>query len=78
MLHGAHQWLHPLYERMKEHLIRQEILHADETTVQVLREENRAAETTSYMWLYRTGRDGPPIILETPKRQERENIPKPS
>ena len=48
---------------MKEHLIRQEILHADETTVQVLREENRAAETTSYMWLYRTGRDGPPIIL---------------
>ncbi|WP_039944592.1 IS66 family transposase [Thermicanus aegyptius] len=63
MLYGAHQWLHPLYERMKEHLIRQEILHADETTVQVLREENRAAETTSYMWLYRTGRDGPPIIL---------------
>lgn len=29
----------------------------------MLHETERAAHSTSYMWLYRTGRDGPPIIL---------------
>lgn len=63
MLHGADKWLSLLYDRMHHHLLKQEILHADETTLQVLREPGRAAETTSYIWLYRTGREGPPIIL---------------
>lgn len=40
-----------------------DILHADETTVQVLREPGRAVETKSFMWLYRTGREGPPIAI---------------
>src|SRR5690606_39053732 len=38
-------------------------LHADETTLQVLREPGRLATSTSYLWLYRTGREGPSIIL---------------
>ncbi|GAF24868.1 transposase and inactivated derivatives [Moorella thermoacetica Y72] len=29
----------------------------------VLREPGREATTKSFLWLYRTGRDGPPIIL---------------
>ncbi len=29
----------------------------------MLREDGRAARTQSYMWLYRTGREGPPIVL---------------
>lgn len=48
---------------MHTHLLAQPILHADETTLQVLQEPGRRAETQSYMWLYRTGRDGPPIVL---------------
>ncbi len=62
VLHGA-DWLSLLYERMHDHLLKRDILHADETTLQVLREPGRAAETTSYLWLYRTGREDPPIIL---------------
>lgn len=31
-------WLSLLYDRMKHHLLQQDILHADETTLQVLRE----------------------------------------
>lgn len=62
-LHGANRWLIHLYDRMHHHLIKQDILHADETTLQVLREKGREAETDSYMWLYRTGRMGPPIVL---------------
>jgi transposase len=63
MLQAANTWLHPLYERVRTHLLAQAVLHADETTLQVLREDGRAAETQSYMWLYRTGREGPPIVL---------------
>ncbi|MDI6814443.1 MAG: IS66 family transposase, partial [Desulfitobacteriaceae bacterium] len=36
---------------------------ADETTLQVLRDSGELINSTSYMWLYRTGRDSPPIIL---------------
>ena len=63
MLMASEKWLKILYERMKEHLLSKDILHADETRLQVLREPERTAEKQSYMWLYRTGRDGPPIIL---------------
>lgn len=63
MLQGSDRWLRLLYERMHEHLVKQDILHADETTLQVLREPGRSAESTSYMWLYRTGREGPAMVL---------------
>lgn len=63
MMVGADQWLSLLTERMKEHLLMQDILHADETTLQVLREPGKSAESKSYLWLYRTGRMGPPIVL---------------
>lgn len=62
-LKAAERWLQPLWERMHTHLLDQPILHADETTVQVLREDGREAQTQSYLWLYRTGREGPPIVL---------------
>jgi transposase len=63
MLYGADQWLSLLYERMHQILIKKDILHADETTLQVLREPGRPATSSSYLWLYRTGREGPPTIL---------------
>lgn len=63
MIQGADRWLRSLYDRMREHLLKQDILHADETTLQVLREPGRSAESTSYLWLYRTGRAGPAIVL---------------
>ncbi len=62
MLWGA-DWLKPLYARLKWHLLQRDIAHADETTLQVLNEPGRAAQTVSYLWLYRSGRDGPPIVL---------------
>ena len=62
MLKGS-EWLELIYGRAKQKLLEQEILHADETTLQVLKEPGRAAESQSYMWLYRTGSVGPPVIL---------------
>ena len=56
--------LEPVFDRLTEELRRRSILHADETTLQVLREPGRAAQTQSYLWLYRSsGADGPPIEL---------------
>src|SRR5271165_6469512 len=62
MLVGA-DWLKPLYARLKVHLLKRDIAHADETTLQVLKEAGRTPQSTSYLWLYRSGRDGPPIVL---------------
>ena len=60
----ARDYFYPIYERMHEHLLKRDILHADETTCQVLREEGKTAESTSYMWIYLTANDGlPPIVL---------------
>ena len=63
MMYGAEQWLLPVVAEMKRHLLKQEVLHADETTLQVLREPGKSAEATSYMWLYRTGRGTKSIVL---------------
>jgi len=50
-------WLELLYVRLKVHLLERDVLHADETTVQVLHEPGKSAQSNSYMWLYRTGGD---------------------
>lgn len=52
-----------IYKRMIEHLIQKDIIYADETTLQVINEPGRNATTKSYIWLYRTGREGPHIII---------------
>lgn len=53
----AEDWLKPVYDALHEKLLKAEILHADETELQVLHEEGRKATDKSYMWLYRTGRE---------------------
>ena len=57
-------WLEPLYEQMRTRLLAQDVLHADETVLQVLREPGKKANTNSYMWMYRTSGDVKhPIVL---------------
>ena len=63
LIESANRWLEPVYERMHEHLVKRDILHADESTLQVLKEPGREAETKSFMWLYRSGRESPHIVL---------------
>lgn len=63
MIHCSQNWLEPMYEAMRKVLVEQGVLHADETTLQVLKEPGRKANTKSYMWLYRTGKEAPPVVL---------------
>lgn len=63
MIEGSKQWLMPLYIRLQEILRTMEVLHADETELQVLREEGRPASRKSYMWHYLSGACEQPIAL---------------
>ena len=64
MIACADAWLVPLYERLHQQLLLADIINADETELQVLREPGRRAQTKSYMWLYRTGSYAEhPIVL---------------
>ncbi|MCC3350782.1 IS66 family transposase [Ruminococcus albus] len=54
--HAAEKWCLPIVEKMHKMLIAGNIIHADETTVQVLHEEGRKPTTTSRMWVYCNGK----------------------
>lgn len=45
-------WLKPLYKHMKQELLTHSVIHADETVVQVLKEDGKPAASESRMWLY--------------------------
>jgi len=53
----SNRWLSEIWELLKDELLRNEIIHADETTHQVINEEGRRASQRSYLWGYFTGRD---------------------
>ena len=60
----SQDYLMPVVEHLQKKLLERDIIHCDETPVQVLKEEGKKPQTKSYMWLYRTGDDGnPPVIL---------------
>lgn len=59
----AKLYIRPVYDYLYQKLLSQKHLHADETTLQVLNEPGRTAQQKSYMWLFRTGRGSPPIVL---------------
>lgn len=63
MIQGSSTWLEPIYNAMHTRLLELDALHADETTLQVLRESDRAATSKSFMWLYRSGHTDSPIVL---------------
>ena len=64
ILKATEDYLQPVYKQLHRELLSREVLHADETTLQVLHEPGKKPQTDSYMWLYRTGSDTDrPIVL---------------
>jgi transposase len=57
LIKATENWLKPIYIRMSELFLESEVAHADETTVQVLHEPGKSAQSKSYMWVYRTSGD---------------------
>lgn len=55
----------PLLNLMQDDLLESTVVHADETTVQVLKESGKKAESKSYMWVRcRSGPDYPIILFD--------------
>ena len=50
------RWLRPLYRLIRKQLPELDVIHADETVVQVLKEEGKPATSESRMWVYASGR----------------------
>ena len=63
ILRAAEEYLCPVYEQLHRELLQREVLHADETMLQVLHEPGRKPENDSYMWLYRTSGDTDKAIV---------------
>uniref|UniRef100_UPI00399F1C0E IS66 family transposase n=1 Tax=Thaumasiovibrio sp. DFM-14 TaxID=3384792 RepID=UPI00399F1C0E len=54
--------LAPLYDALKRHLLKQVVVQADETPLNVLKEDKQA-----YMWLYCSGADSPEATVDDMK-----------
>lgn len=64
MISSTTRWLRPFYDYLHRQLVQEDLLHADETGLQVLDEPGKTAQSKSYMWLYRTsGVSEKPIVL---------------
>ena len=64
ILRATEDYLTPVYKQLHKELLKRDVLHADETTLQVLHEPGKKPQTDSYMWLYRTSGDtDKPIVL---------------
>ncbi len=55
--------LQPLHNLARDALLDSPIIHMDETTVQVLKESDKAPTSQSYMWVQRGGPPGKPVVL---------------
>ncbi|UTI41970.1 IS66 family transposase [Niallia sp. RD1] len=65
VIHAAHDWLLPIYERMKELMMFKSVLHVDETYSQIIhRSDGKSGQSNAYNWVYRSvPSQGPLIIL---------------
>ena len=56
VLTAAEQWCLPVVQKMTKQLLLSEVIHADETVIQVLHEGGRKATSESRMWVYCNGK----------------------
>lgn len=64
IIYCSENYFQPMYDYLHRQLLKRKYLMADETPLQVLKEEERRPQSKSYVWLVRTGDDGEiPIIL---------------
>lgn len=63
VIRSYERWLAMIYSLMKERIRELDILHIDETTVQVLKEPKRKPTSKSYMWLFASAACDIPIYV---------------
>ena len=63
IIYCAEAYFRPVYDYLHRELLKRHFAMADETRVQVLNEPERDPRTQSFMWVFRSGEDGLPVIL---------------
>jgi transposase len=63
MIYSSSHWLILIYNLLKEALVTRDILHSDDTSLQVIKENGRKASQKSHMWIYRTAAFDPEAIV---------------
>ena len=77
VIHCSENYLEAIYRLMIAEMLKETVLHADETTVQVLREPARSAQSKSYEWVYRTsGCAAQPIVIYDYKETRKQEHPR--
>src|SRR5690554_67962 len=62
ILKTSEEYLGKMVERLHHQLLMQDYLHADETTLQVMKEEDRKNTSKSYMWVYTSSKNSTKLI----------------
>ena len=60
---AGQEYIQPMHDYFHRELLKRRFLMMDETTIQVLKEEGRRAQSKSYFWLILTGEDGEKTII---------------
>nr|WP_257131909.1 IS66 family transposase [Bacillus pseudomycoides] len=65
VIRASHDWLFPVYKRMKHLMMTKSILHVDETYAQIInRSDGKSGQSNAYNWVYRSvPSQGPTIVL---------------
>ena len=60
----SEDYFYPIIGYLRKELLERDVIHSDESPLQVLKEEGKKPQSKSYMWLHRSGDDGKsPIVL---------------
>ncbi|WP_019157281.1 IS66 family transposase [Robertmurraya massiliosenegalensis] len=63
VIRAAHDWLLPVYERMKHLMMAKSVLHVDETYAQIInRSDGKTGQANAYNWVFRSVQSQGPII----------------
>ncbi|WP_446685387.1 IS66 family transposase [Halalkalibacter alkalisediminis] len=65
VIRASHDWLLPIYDRMKMMMMSKSVLHVDETYGQIInRSDGKSGQTNAYNWVYRSvPSQGPTMTL---------------
>lgn len=64
MIAPAERHLSRLVAALRATLLAQPLIYGDETTMQVLKEDGKSAQSKSYVWVYRSAEASPePVVL---------------
>lgn len=78
ILKATEDYLTPVYEQSHKVLLKRDVLHTDETTLQVLYKPEKKPESQHHMWLYRTSGDTSLLFYTNISPVTERNIPRSS